>query len=350
MPRLRYITIQGTPFEAGQQLGRFGADILQAYRHASPAWASVMRHLGSPAALRLAGQVRAAYPRVWEEIRGLADGLGVPFEEVFLWNCRGDLWAMAPDGCTTVLEAGPSVRISHNEDGDPFFAGHCALARVTVEGGGTFASFVYPGSVPGHTFAVTDAGLAMAVNNLRCREVAEGTPRMVLTRALLDTARLEDALDLLRRSPRAGGFHLSLAHRLSPGRLLSVEFSAGACSVVEVAGRLLHANHAVHAGLRGAPQVVTPSSLHRQERGDALLGQSADALDILADHADAVLPIYRTDPEDSDGENTLATADIVVDASAIRWQVYEAAGQPARFHMIGSHVLPETATALTAGR
>ena len=43
-----------------------------------------------------------------------------------------------------------------------------------------------PASLPGHTFAVTNGGLAVTVNNLRQREVVAGVPRMVLTRAILE--------------------------------------------------------------------------------------------------------------------------------------------------------------------
>lgn len=351
MPRLISLSVEGTPFEAGHQMGRFGAARLQAYARQSPAWASVMRLRGTPLALALAGHWRQALPRAWQELEGLAAGLEMPFEDVLLWNCRGDLWAMAPDGCTTVQQAGPMPRITHNEDGDPFFAGHCAIATFDVQGAHAFASFLYPGSLPGHTFAVTDAGLAMTVNNLRCRDVRPGVPRMALTRALLDVSTLDAALALLRGTPRAGGFHLTLAHRASP-RLVSVEFSSEACSVQDISGYALHANHAVHAVLQHLPQVVTPSSLHRQQRGDALLQADwshrpgeADALRILADTDNADLPIYRTAPDDSDGENTLATADIRIGPAAITWHVYESAGAAPRFPMIDGHAAPEKSPA-----
>lgn len=351
MPRLISLSVQGTPFEAGHQMGRFGAARLQAYARQSPAWASVMRLRGTPLALALADHWRQTFPRAWQELEGLAAGLEMPFEDVLLWNCRGDLWAMAPDGCTTVQQAGPSPRITHNEDGDPFFAGHCAIATFEVQGSPAFASFLYPGSLPGHTFAVTDAGLAITVNNLRCREVRPGVPRMALTRALLDAPTLEAALALLDSTPRAGGFHLTLGHRAS-SRLVSVEFSSEACSVHDISGCMLHANHAIHAGLQHLPQVVTASSLSRQQRGDALLQAPsaggpgpADALCVLADTEGADLPIYRTAPDDSDGENTLATADIRIAPAGITWQVYESPGGAPRFPMIDGHAAPEKAPA-----
>src|SRR3546814_11987702 len=48
----------------------------------------------------------ARFPRYWQELQGLAAGLALPFDDVFAWNSRGDVWALATDGCTTVLLPG----------------------------------------------------------------------------------------------------------------------------------------------------------------------------------------------------------------------------------------------------
>lgn len=351
MPSLAFVEISGTPFEAGQQLGRFGAAAVHQHLLQTEAWQSVMRWRGSDMAAAMATLVRERFPRIWAELQGLADGLQQPFDDVFLWNCRGDVWAATNDGCTTVQIPGAQYRqIAHNEDGDPGFAGHCALAQCRIEDRPGFAAFVYPGSLPGHTFAVTDAGLAMTVNNLRLRnvatevatEVAAGVPRMVLTRAVLDSVTIDDALTLLNESPRAGGFHLTLG-QCGHAALLSIEFGAHGCSVREITTPSLHANHAIHPLMHDAPQIITGSSGHRQARGDALLaharagGQAIDPLVILADQGDAALPIYRADPHDPDNENTLATAHITILPAHIEWAVYEHPGSPARYRMANGH-------------
>ena len=331
MPALSYIEISGSPHDAGQAFGHFGADAVHRHLTSSPAWASVMQWRGSSRVTAMATLVRERFPRIWSELEGLALGLRLPFEEVFLWNARGDVWAMAPDGCTTVQIPGTvQRRLVHNEDGDPGFAGHCAIAECAIEGGPRFASFLYPGSLPGHTFAVTDLGLAMTVNNLRLLQVEVGVPRMTLMRALLDESSLSAALDTIRNAPRAGGFHVTLAHRDSQD-LASVEFGAGFCSVQTIDRPALHANHAIHPGLRDVPQIVTGSSGYRQVRGDQLLAQmTAAALDpfqILSDRENAKFPIYRHDEADSDDENTMATADISVRSDGIDWEIHE---HPAR--------------------
>ncbi|NGM85946.1 peptidase C45 [Parapusillimonas sp. SGNA-6] len=363
---LSLIEVSGSPYDSGRALGRFGAEAAHAYLvHSSP-WANVVAWRDTDIAAALQALVQQHFPDIWQELQGLAAGLELPPDEVFLWNCRGDLWAMAPDGCTTVQWPTPTgPRITHNEDGDPGFAGYCGLGLFAPDSGPRFASFIYPASIPGHTFAVNAHGLAMTVNNLRSRKVSTGVPRMVLTRALIGQHDMTAATDLLRSLPRAGGFHLSLA-QAGHTDLLSIEFSAHAVSVNTIRKPSLHTNHALHDGMSDFPQIITQSSLHRQRRGDALLlalsadhpqqdeaasqdegnaqsvaGQQQEAsgdapLRILADQANRTYPIFRDAPDDSDTENTLATADIHAGAEQTSWQVYERPGQSTRFELLNA--------------
>ncbi|HRL20580.1 C45 family peptidase [Alcaligenes sp. SDU_A2] len=334
MAKLSYLELSGGPKEIGHSLGRFGAPVAHAYLIHSPAWQGVMQWKGSEQARRMAEFTERYFPRIWTELQGLALGLELPFEDVLLWNCRGDIWAMTPDGCTTVQMPGDGQpRIVHNEDGDPGFAGHCGVAKFIPDSGMSFISFVYPASIPGHTLAVTQAGLAMTVNNVRARQVQPGVPRMVLTRAMLDQPSLDQAVAVLRDHPRSGAFHLSLAQR-GDARLLSVEFSSQAVSVLDVTRNSLHANHAIHPAMQGFEQQITRSSQLRQERGDQLLEQAAasvNPLAVLADQHHVDYPIWRCAPDDSDAENTLATVDIQLGSQSLKWQVYENPTQEPRF-------------------
>ncbi|RJT31992.1 peptidase C45 [Mesorhizobium waimense] len=336
--RLSFIDIQGSPHDVGAALGRFGRAALQDHLRHSAAWQELKARRADPRIGLMATIVRERFPRGWAELQGLAAGLDLPFDDVFLWNCRGDIWAMAPDGCTTVQLPGSPHVVGHNEDGDPDFAGHCALAHVACEGGGQFTAFVYPGSLPGHTFAATSAGLVQTVNNIRPLAGGSGTPRMVLTRAILDTPDLDAAVALLKSMPRAGAFHLTLA-QAGDGRLLSVEFTAQALSVDRVDAPRIHSNHLIHADTGRVSQIVTGSSGARQRRGEILLAQTPQpdpqncAVGILWDAADPELPIYRTDPDDGDIENTLASAVFRIGADKVEWSVYDRPDEAARFEM-----------------
>ena len=78
----------------------------------------------------MAAQTAKTFPRIMAELDGMAEGLDLPFDEIFAWNCRGDLLASVPDGCTSLLYPGPVPVLAHNEDGLPVLRGHCGIVEV----------------------------------------------------------------------------------------------------------------------------------------------------------------------------------------------------------------------------
>jgi hypothetical protein len=334
-------SLTGAPYEIGLQLGRVGADAVHGYLLKTSAWREIAARRGDPRLCAMERLVEERFPDYARELRGLADGLGLPFAEVFAWNCRGDLWAMAPDGCTTVQVPGVERQvIAHNEDGLPGFSRAGLMVRVEATGAKPFVSFAYPGSIPGHTFALTGAGLVQAVNNVRVTGASVGVPRMVLGRAVLDAPTIDGAITLLREAPRAGGFHMSLGQR-GDRRIVSVEFLHGAISVAEVTRRSVHANHLIHPALAEKAQIMTESSASRQRRGDALVEAGAEPLAILRDQADAALPILRRAPDDPDVENTLATALFSIGSVDVACDVFAGGRQHPCLHIDGNlHISP----------
>ncbi|RDB43288.1 6-aminopenicillanic acid acyl-transferase [Halomonas sp. DQ26W] len=319
---LQRVSVSGDPFRTGQALGRHGHRAVHDKLVESGIWREVTseRHHGRVA--RLLEHSCRHHPAVVEEIRGLAQGLELPFQAVFAWNCRGDLLANSPDGCTTVMIPGPEPCIAHNEDGLPFFDGDSFLASVKPDEAPAFLAFCYPGSIPGHTFALTAAGIVQTVNNLRLKRVPPGVPRMVLGRAMLSLTSLDEIHDLLRQAPASGGFHFTLAQRGDP-RLRSIEVGAGQVSHRHVDSVAIHANHALHHDWRHTHQIVTRSSHDRQSRGSELIAAGErDPLAILMDTGGKGLPIYRREADDPDHENTLATGIFRLLNDGIQWEVH----------------------------
>ncbi|MDN3521890.1 C45 family autoproteolytic acyltransferase/hydolase [Halomonas ramblicola] len=316
--RLGWLEAAGDPYAIGLALGRRGRRAVHEKLLASDAWRAVTDARHRPAVMRMLEGTRRL-PWVLEELEGLAAGLDLPLEAVFAWHCRGDLLATASDGCTTVILPGESPCIAHNEDGLPCLDGEAFLARLRPDDRPGFLSFCYPGSLPGHTFALTEAGIVQAVNNLRLTGVAPELPRMVLSRAMLAQPDLAAILTLLEVAPPGGGFHFTLARQGEP-EVLSLEVGGGRDSRRPVAAPGVHANHALHLA---GPQVVTRSSADRQRRGEALLaGGECDPLAILADTGGEGLPIHRREPDDPDDENTLATAVFRLDEDDVLWEVW----------------------------
>ncbi|MAU52887.1 MAG: 6-aminopenicillanic acid acyl-transferase [Roseovarius sp.] len=320
-PELRRIGLRGTPRDLGRALGEEGRAAVRDVLLGAPCWQAVTAPAHRAAVARMERGLRARFPAILEEVEGLAEGLALPFADVLAWNCRGDLMSNAPDGCTTVLLPGPAPVIAHNEDGLPGFRGHAFLADVTPDGAPAFTAFCYPGSIPGHTFAVTGAGLVQAVNNIRLRGVQARVPRMALGRAALGCASLDGVAAHFTADNDSGGFHMAFA-QAGDARILSVEYGGGAGSIREITEPQVHANHALHLALGPEGQSVTRSSADRQARGTARLAEGVrDPLAILRDGKGPGLPVFRTAPDDPDDENTLATALFRVRGGGVDWEV-----------------------------
>jgi predicted choloylglycine hydrolase len=328
MPSLIPTVISGSPHEIGCALGLLARPVMNDYMAQSAAWAAVQRWRGHAFVRDLRRAAEEAFPAYVAELDGMAAGMEWPPEDVFLWNCRGELIHNAPDGCTTLAAVSNEARfIAHNEDGDPYLRDKCSLVDVRPEGKPGFVSFYYPGSLPGHAFAVNRAGLAQAINNVRVRHPAVGVPRMLLTRAVLDARTLDEAVRLLAQSPRASGFHHTLGCA-GDERILSIEATAARCSVRDAAPLSGHANHLIHAGSEHEAQIVTQSSADRQARLHVLLPHVGEIdpsalLQVLADKAPEGLPIHRDDRADPDDENTLATALFTIGATGVDLEVHQ---------------------------
>lgn len=325
----KYVRICGNRRQAGVALGKLARPIMSAYLAQSGTWEALRPWRGHAFLDELGQQARAALPAVWEELEGLAEGLRLPLEDVLLWNCRGDLLHSTADGCTSVaLRTADGARwIAHNEDGDPYLRGRCHLVDVALDDAPGYLSFYYPGSLPGHTFGANRAGLVQTINNLRTRQRHPGVPRMLLARAVLDCATLDEAVALLRALPHSGGFHHLLGAAGDP-RMFSVEVAPGATSVLDTGPRYGHANHMVHAQTAGLAQVITDSSRARQHRIERIVdgwsagAGSADLLAALHD-TEGDLPILRTAADDPDEENTLATAVFEIRDPDVTLRVYD---------------------------
>jgi hypothetical protein len=301
-------------------MGAKGRKVVHAHLINSKVWSAITAPEHAQKVSRLMENTKVRFPDFYEELRGLAAGLELPFKDVFAWNCRGDILSSVPDGCTTIQTPGDEILISHNEDGLPFFRGHCFILDAKPQFSMGFRAFCYPGSLAGHTFGWNNAGLAQAVNNLRLRNVDATIPRMVLGRAVLSAKSLQDAVDALSDNPRCGGFHMTLA-QAGNAQLLSIEYGGGAISVVPVTARSGHANHALHLPADG--QIVTRSSGDRQAQVERLLLDARISdIDILRDTSGSGLPIRRDSPDDPDQENTLATCVFIVSKTAVEWRIY----------------------------
>lgn len=336
-PKLRLVEAKGSSYEIGLALGRAGARAL----HDEVPRIGRFRALKSNAdALRrtldrLEEAARDGFPTIMREVDGIAAGSGMDFRDLWLWNCRGDFAGGGDQtgdtlaGCTTVLLPGTDGRpaiIGHNEDDQAELDGSCFLARVMPDDGPAFLSFYSPGLLPGHTFAVNDAGLVQTINHIRPYDQRPGVPRHVIARAVLAQTSLRSAMALLKREDRASGFHHNLGI-CGEQKLLSVEAPASGCVAEEVHTRpRVHTNHLIYGPFADMEQELTGSSRHRLQRARALIGEGVlsarDPLGILRDTGGNGMPIYRKGHYPGDAGYTLASVVFEIGAAGVDWRVH----------------------------
>lgn len=333
---LKHVAFSGSHFEIGVALGQLSAEAIRTVvpqiervRVLQEAWA------GTDHIRQMEAAARAAFPGYMREMDGIAEGAGVPFEDILIWNCRGDLPTEADPhnegalGCTTVMSnpgGGAPITISHNEDGHETLRGLCALVTLSPDDATSITSYYYPGLVMGHNFGFNEYGLVQTVNNLRPLDQKIGLPRHIVSRASLASKTLDEAVSIFMRTDRASGFHYAIA-QCGDDRLLSVEAPASGCVVREVRGRTAHANHLVFDGLSEMEQVIAPSSASRQTMADMLLSNSSAAplsgLSIMGNTDNPDYPICLKLTDRGDISFTLATAEFEIAPDHCNWSVYD---------------------------
>jgi hypothetical protein len=271
-----FLEVAGRPYEVGLAIGRrFGEQVREGIRRRQDWFDGLRRFMDQDPATRMEPFVAAAerhFPWVMEELRGWADGAGLPLEDLLTLNLKAELAALrrgsTPEtpGCSTLdFVRGERRWIAHNEDGHDTYHDLMFLVRVAQPGRPAFLCLTYPGILCGNGPAINEAGIAVTTNFIGGLDVRPGVPRYVLSRALLGAGSLDEALAIVTHPERAFAFHYNLGSR-DEGKILSVETSVESSSVQEVEGLYVHTNHLLHAGMAETAQdaeYVESSSMSR---------------------------------------------------------------------------------------
>ena len=286
-------TFKGSGHALGLAVGRrFTADIRASLNGDQCPTAAVADYHASAAGQglyrRLLTLHRARQHALVGELEGLAEGAGVPFEQLFIANLLGEYRAHLGlsdaarcSSCALVSER--HAVFGHNEDA-PAGSRLDRSYFIRVEPGDAvpFTALCHPGLLPG-AFGFNDHGLCFAVGDLCSGPTQQGIGRRFLARAMLAARTIDDAIACLRAQPRGAGMYCMLGSR-AQRRIVCVEVSAQELQVRPIEGATFHASHYLY---QDSAQPIDASSCARQLRGDALLAQQAP------NDARAVLGVLR---------------------------------------------------------
>ena len=300
------IEIGGSARERGRQYGEQAAERI---RKGSAMYTGLLGGL-KLGAEEIAGLVRRFIPTIdafdpayVEEMRGIAEGANVPFEDVVLLNARTEVVRLArrgkadrvPDGCTGAVilpEASRDGIVIHGQNWD--WRAECVETAVVLkirrDDGPDILTFTEAGGLARSGF--NSAGIAITANYLesdRDRDQS-GVPLPLIRRKALEATHLALAIRAVAGTAKSASNNMML----SDAKGVAIDFECAPDEVFPLypeRGVLVHANHWVGqvalSKLRDTGIADNPDSLYRDLRVRQALEKSIGAL--TRDHLRAAL-------------------------------------------------------------
>ncbi|WP_432833908.1 C45 family autoproteolytic acyltransferase/hydolase [Dactylosporangium sp. CA-092794] len=343
---LPMISVSGTPRECGIAYGIAAADLIAANtanymaRFSTSAGLDAERVHGYGALFRAASHRHA--PRVAAMLDGVAEGSGVPVEEIYALNGRTELiYTAEPHECTAIGVLGERSASGHtllaqNWDWHPDQRPFALLLATTDELGRQVVALTEAGMLA--KAGLNDAGLGVCVNMLGTRldRPDGGAPYHVLLRAALEARHLAAAIKAVCATPRGASINLLVGQSFpggTPGEAIDLEVAPGDVGFLHpVDGVLTHTNHFETAlSAHDTLKAIGGSSFFRAARARRLLGAGPIGEDrvraVLRDHGGHPQSICRHDePGLAQADRSETLCSLVLDLDERRMSI--AAGPP----------------------
>ncbi|CAG5117501.1 unnamed protein product [Candidula unifasciata] len=329
---LPVLYVAGTHYEVGYKIGVTFAERIRSFWNES----TYLHTIDIPFSKTSKGRAyfestlevcKNNFPDFVRELQGIADGAGMPFDNIFMLNISKEVQNVLSDnslqqqnatetaGCTDVIINSPTCKlIGHNEDCDPKIKpyGYIVSARILDAIGKeveSFTAYCYPGFLAGTALSFNKSGMVFTVDGLYTDFVVHGaSPRIFLNRSIIRARTFEEAVKLIKNNGYgvAYGFTVNIADVKSPRDIWSVEVCPQAkVSVIDIQTisevadpdkncHYIHCNNFLHLKTSEIPNLV--SSVARQTRAEEFPApkKQADVLAILGDETNQEYPIYRT--------------------------------------------------------
>ena len=194
------------------------------------------------------------YPQYVDELRGMAEGANVPFDEAVVLNVMEAVTtdALHLTRCTSMAvneerTADGHVLVAHNEDWVPEDEGDVLVISAKPDKEPPFLAMSYGGLLPNVGFNAY--GIAQLIDSVYPADSRIGIPRLVVARAVLASKRISGAIGRALVPHRAAGYNHLLVHE--SGELYSIEVSARKFEILYgLDGYMVHTNHYIDPNMK----------------------------------------------------------------------------------------------------
>ncbi len=326
---MKVVVAEGSPHARGTQVGRALAEQVSrsvSAMHGCRERAGLSDDELTERLVPLIAATEAALPARVAYARGLAEGAGLSFTDVFAVNALEEVFHERRfERCSSFAVATPGgTLLAHNEQWGAGELGNCAVVIERPDDGAPWiVSPTVAACLP--VVGMNSHRGAFGVDSLVADDDTDGIPRVFAAREVLDAGDPADLLARARLPGRAGGYGTVAA--FAGGRIAVVEQTAERAELV--AGATEHTNHYLHpalAGLSGSASGNSTSRLEHLRRLRAALPDEPNADDlmrILGSHDASPEAICAHGPDPSDPDSTVILYAFVADVERRRLWVCE---------------------------
>ena len=196
------ITVRGTSYEMGRQHGEQAGPLIERYLLWIERLTQLPRDTLCSNALQFVPRMEALSPAFVEEVRGLADGAGISFEEAVLCQVRAEAAQGEAEACsafalTGEATAGGATLAGQNQDLKPEYADVTIVLHVQPTDGRPRAVMVTFAGQLGYA-GMNEHGVAHFANSLYDAPWQLGLPHYPLKRLILEQRSVDDCVRLYR--------------------------------------------------------------------------------------------------------------------------------------------------------
>ncbi len=281
------IEVKGSNLEMGQQMGEAMREQVQrsvenarilidsAYDTLELTWQGAQNQ-----ARKYLPFAEERYPQYVDELRGVAQGANVSFDDIVVLNVMEAVTvdALHLTRCTSMAvndqrTADGHVLAAHNEDWIPEDEDDVFVISARPDREPPFLAMTYGGLLPNVGF--NSYGIAQLIDSVYPSDSRIGIPRLVVARAVLSSRRISGAIGRTLAQHRAAGYNHLIVHE--SGELYSIEVSARKFEILYgLDGYMVHTNHYLDPKMREvekAPEDLLSSRV-RYHRASRLLRQT----------------------------------------------------------------------------
>ncbi|MBT3342508.1 MAG: hypothetical protein HN712_13915 [Gemmatimonadetes bacterium] len=297
MNRFPVVEAAGSAFELGHQHGCQARDLIERYLRLIEKSTGRDRSMLAGGAMAFVPRIEALSPAYLEEVRGLAEGADISFEEAMICQVRGAAANEASDndGCTAFAITGEATRTGstlagQNQDLSPEMADVGIVLRLAPDDGRPrVVMFTFAGQL-GY-MGMNQHGVAHFANALGNASFRPGLTHYPLKRRCFEMRTVDECIQVLQQHRACSAGNMVLCD--GEGQIADVEIRPEGIAVFDDvrACQRLHTNHYVSGDFSHHEDGNTPDSVPRLDRIRTLVQDTWGEITvdrmkhILADHS-----------------------------------------------------------------